>query len=111
MHKKLIILSGLIAFNSSLNANELTEEFSQLSRYVKINVDAEYQQKKPLKTIVSIRFPDSIKTVGQAVTYALEQSGYTMPNSKGLTPAVKILVSRPLPRIHRKFEHITLENL
>lgn len=111
MHKKLIILSSLIAFSSNLNANELTEEYSQLSRYVKINVDAEYQQKNPLKTIVSIRFPDSIETVGQAATYALEQSGYVMPNSKGLTSAVKILVSRPLPRIHRKFEHITLENL
>ncbi len=111
MRPNTLVFSTLFLISFTTQAIENNQEFTQLSRYVKINVDAEYQQKNPLKTIVSIRFPDSIKTVGQATTYALEQSGYIMPNSTGLTPAVKILISRPLPRIHRKFQHITLENL
>jgi conjugative transfer region protein (TIGR03748 family) len=111
MQKRLITLTGILMTSFMTHSAEPTQEYSQLSRYVKINVDAEYQQKNPLKTIVSIRFPDSIETVGQAATYALEQSGYVMPNSKGLTEATRILVSRPLPRVHREFKHVTLENI
>ncbi len=106
------LLAGMFLSTPAL-ANEpiQTQEFKQLSRFVKINVDAEMEQRQPLKTIVSIKFPPTIKTVGQAMSYALERSGYSMLNSKGLSESARILLSRPLPKIHQEFKYVSLENI
>lgn len=98
-------------YSGASNTPNADLEFAQLSRYVKIKVDTTLQQKNPLKTVVVIKYPPEIKTVGQALIYSLEDSGFVMPNSKGLTDNVKILLSRPLPRIHREFRFVTLENI
>ena len=111
-YQKNILLVGVcLLVNGSIFAEEPKQEFTQLSRYVKINVDSELQQRNPLKTIASIRYPNSIQTVGQAITYSLDRSGYAMLNSKGLSKSVRILLSRPLPQIHRQFQFVTLENI
>lgn len=111
-YKKNILLVGMsLLINGNVLSQALGPEFTQLSRYVKINVDSDIQQRNPLKTIVNIRYPNSIKTVGQAITYSLDRSGYVMPNSKGLSESVRILLSRPLPRIHNEFKFVTLESL
>jgi len=102
------VLAVLICCNA---VAEETQEFTQLSRYTKINLNTDQQQRNPLKTIVSIKFPENIETVGQAMVYAMERSGYEIPNSKGLTEPARILLSRQLPQIHRSFEFVTLENL
>lgn len=106
-----ILALGLSISLSSVASENDKNEFTQLSRYTKINVNSEMQQRNPLKTIVSMKFPPSIKTVGQALSYSLDMSGYTIPNSKGLTKETRILMSRKLPRIHQEFKFVTMENL
>ena len=110
--KKTLILSSLaIAFNLSANVMPTDTETSvkKLSRYTNISTGYSAQRTNPLNTVVSVKYPPSIQTVGQAIFYSLEESGYSLSEEEHLTDEAKTLLSLPLPRSHRQFKYLSVE--
>ncbi len=67
-------------------------------------------QVNPLLTQVDVRFPDSIVSVGDAVNYLLQFSGYQLlPESKGNSP-VDYMLEQPLPFVDRELRHIRIQD-
>ncbi len=79
-----------------------------LNRYSKTTPVAEPQQIDPLSVVVKMKLPSSITTIGQAVGYLLEESGYRLSYSNDMRN--QKLMNLPLPRVHRKLGPITLRN-
>jgi len=68
--KKIFILSSLaIAFNLSANVMPVDTEksFQKLNRYTNINTGYSAQRTNPLNTVVSIKYPPSIKVLGAGI--------------------------------------------
>ncbi|MDH4275707.1 MAG: hypothetical protein OEW08_11750 [Gammaproteobacteria bacterium] len=68
------------------------------------------QQWNILDVVVTLNFPESIATVGDAVEYALRQSGYNVAPNALLDRNTTVLFSLPLPGIHRQISNSTLLN-
>jgi conjugative transfer region protein (TIGR03748 family) len=68
-------------------------------RYTETAIIASAAQREPLRAIVTITFPPTIKTVGEALRYLLKNSGYRLVQDSSNFSAVMNL---PLPEVHRK---------
>jgi conjugative transfer region protein (TIGR03748 family) len=67
------------------------------------------EQQDLLAQTFQVRFPSSVKTIGDAMRYLLRFSGYSLVTSNNLTPQVKQLMSLPLPQTERLFGPLTLQ--
>ncbi len=56
-------------------------------------------QRYPLQIIIDVRIPEDIVTIEQTIGYLLRRSGYTL--TADLSPDVMVLLSKPLPDVHR----------
>ena len=68
-------------------------------------------QTEPLQVRVTLTFPPEVETVGQAMGYALERSGYRLQSVDKADPAMKLLLTRTLPESHRELGPMPLETL
>lgn len=76
---------------------------AQASRYAVANPDVlSREQESPLFVTVDLTFPrQHVRTVGEAVNYALMRSGYRLAESA--LPEQAALLDLPLPEVHRSF--------
>lgn len=103
MHKSIIttlmVISSLTCF---------AQNTTQISRYATVENKALAAQIEPLKSIQHIHFPDSVKTIGQAIEYWLAYSGYHLaPEFKHISE-LKILLNQPLPQVDRSLGPISI---
>lgn len=64
----------------------------------------------PLQTIVDVRLPSGLATVGEAADYLLKRSGYCLVDPDPADRAVAHLLERPIPDIHRHLGPMTLRD-
>lgn len=81
-----------------------------VSRYTSISTAPSVDQSNPLLTVVSFAFPPAVQTVGQAISYVLDQTGYTIVETEDLPEQAKIMMSLRLPNIQRKFKFVSVKN-
>ncbi len=94
----LVILMGLsTAFVAS--AAQVTE----VGRYQTMINEPTSEQINPLKTIQHVKFTPQIKTVGDAITYWIQASGYQLQDEKKLSVEIKNVLQKPLPVVDRDF--------
>jgi type IV pili sensor histidine kinase/response regulator len=65
----------------------------------------------PLSVNVEITFPPDVKTVRDAITYVLLNSGWVLALDKSNDDALAITLSRPLPQVHRKLSLMPLRTV
>lgn len=75
--------------------------------YTQVKVDTALQQKYPLLQVTSLKFPSSIKYIGQSLNYALSLSGYSLENLKTTNYETINLYSFKLPLTNRSFKRST----
>ncbi len=80
----------------------------QTGRYTERITEPGRNQFELLSVITWIRFPEEIKTVGQAVRRILQGSGYRLATAQAIPPESQTMLQLPLPEIHRVFEAIPL---
>lgn len=80
-----------------------------VGRYSTSQPVATPEQTDILQTVVMLQFPQKITTVGEALEYLLLRSGYRMAKGSTLDPGMPVLLTRPLPEVHRTLGPITLE--
>lgn len=85
------------------------EDRYAISRYTTINTTPEVRQSNPLLTVVSFSFPPTVETVGQAINYTIQQTGYTLAEMSNLPESTKVMLTLPLPSVQRKFSYVTVQ--
>jgi type IV pili sensor histidine kinase/response regulator len=101
-----ICLAGIGTVASvNLQAND-----TQVGRYSLLAATPTEGQAELLATTVTVRFPERIQTVGEAVRYLLQRSGYRLATPDSIGPDTVALFALPLPAVHRNLGPMTLRD-
>jgi len=99
-----VCVAGFLAIGgTNLQAKEI-----QVARYSTTTIAPTPAQAELLSTTVTLRFPERIQTVGEAVRYLLQRSGYRLADPEGMGSETMALFVLPLPAVHRSLGPITL---
>ena len=77
-----------------------------VGRYSLVGPGPTRTQRDLLSASVRLEFPDSVRTVGQAIETALRTTGYRLSSPANADPARAALLGLPLPIAHRAFGDI-----
>jgi len=92
-------------------ASNNTDKISvSAGRYARVTPAATPEQSNPLSVIINIAFASNITNVGEALEHLLVRSGYRLADLDASDPYLPILLSRPLPHVHRRLGPITLHD-
>ena len=101
-----ISVAGICTLASmNLQANDI-----QVGRYSLFNATPTESQAELLATRINVRFPERIQTVGEAVPYLLQRSGYRLANVESIGPDTTALFELPLPAVHRNLGPMMLRD-
>lgn len=99
-----ICLAGICLVGSvNLQANDV-----QVGRYSLLSATPTEAQANLLATTITVSFPERIMTVGEAVLYLLQRSGYRLVTAPATGPDTADLLTLPLPAVHRHLGPVTL---
>lgn len=94
----------------------LTSTFAQtvattsVGRYLSVQNKPLSIQRDLLSQTFHVRFPKSILTIGDAVQYLLNYSGYRLVIRSQQSHAVQTLLQLPLPQVDRDFGPMSLQD-
>jgi len=103
---KFIVLAGLALGGSFTQAANVT----QINRYATVANKPLASQVNPLLTVQQMHFPQEVSTVGDAIAYWLQYSGFKLADESRLLPVFKILMTQPLPQVDRNFGPLTIQD-
>ena len=111
MAYKPFLAAAALAVASGIAPLALADSTADIStgRYSRVANVAEEGQRDPLRVVINVRIPAEIETVGGAVDYLLNRSGFRLADDAVLTKEAKILLAHPLPQVHRKIGPMTLD--
>ena len=98
---------GVAAFGMAISPGVNAAEV-QVGRYSTLPAMPIIAQADLLATTITLSFPARIVTVGEAVQYLLQRSGYRLATAPVTTPETADLLTLPLPAVHRHLGPITL---
>jgi type IV pili sensor histidine kinase/response regulator len=100
-----VCLAGsCVTVTPDLKASEV-----QVGRYSLLSATPTKAQTDLMATTVTVQFPERIQSVGEAVHYLLQRSGYRLANAEALDPEAMALLSLPLPAVHRYLGPLSLQ--
>lgn len=103
-----ITLLAIFCFLAVVSARA-TEDSTQIGRYMTAQDGPKPEQLDLLKQEMQVKFPDSVKTIGDAMNYLLQYSGYSLVPSDIQSDALKKTLNKPLPTIDRSFGPMKLD--
>lgn len=83
---------------------------TQVNRYATVENKPLTSQVNPLLTVQQIHFPRSVHTVGEAITYWMQYSGYALVEDASQTLAFKEVQQQPLPQVVRTLGPLTVHD-
>ena len=100
----MICVAGICTVASvNLQANDI-----QVGRYSLFATTPTEEQADPLQTTITVQFPESVRTVGEAVRHLLQQSGYRLAGPDAAGPESAYLLALALPAVQRILGPMTL---
>lgn len=111
MNKHQLLIAALIAVATSSTHSVAANSEYRSNGLALIKLDTSTQQQNPLSVVASINFPQSISTVGQAINYTLFKAGYEIESRTHFDKQTRIVLSKDIPIVHRKFEFSTVEQI
>jgi FimV-like protein len=108
----LLLLWVAVGVPSAGFANRLPERAVErnpvtVGRYSTVEPKPLPYQKDLFGVVIRIGFPRGVDTVGQALEHLLARSGYHLAPLKASCPSMPILLSWPLPAVHRELGPMT----
>ena len=82
----------------------------QTGRYSMLSVAPTEAQAELLATTVTVQLPAWIQTIGEAVRYLLQRSGYRLVAAESTEPDTLALFALSLPTVHRHLGPMTLRD-
>ncbi len=102
---KAICLAGICTVASvNLQANDI-----QVGRYSLFAATPSEEQGDPLQAMITMHFPESVRTVGEAIRQALRESGYRLAGPDAMGPASAYVMELSLPAVHRNLGPMPLK--
>ena len=101
----LVVISSLIGLSNQSFADVPQ---AQVGRYLTVNQGASNSQNNPLEQSFMLTIPDTINTVGGAISYILTNTGYRLEPKQYQVKQVKLLLAQPLPLSDRKLGPMTV---
>jgi len=98
---------GVAAFGMAISPGVKAAEV-QVGRYSTLPAMPTVAQADLLATTITLSVPERIVTVGEAVQYLLQRSGYRLATAPVIAPETADLLTLPLPAVHRHLGPITL---
>ena len=108
-HPTAVIAICVAAICAVISANLQAKEI-QVGRYSLYSAKPTEAQADLLASTLTIRFPERIQTVGEAVRYLLQRSGYRLADVESTAPDTLALFALPLPAVHRSLGPMTLKD-
>lgn len=107
--KKLLIAAviGNLSFLTDVIANS---NVTPVGRYLSTSNKPKQAQLDLLSQSIQMRFPQTVKTVGDAMRYILFYSGYSLIPEEKMSVALKTIMSKPLPAIDREIGPVSLKD-
>ena len=93
-----------------LASMDLQAKDLQVGRYSQFAATPTQAQAELLATTMTVRFPNRIQGVGEAVRYLLQRSGYRLANIEAIGPDTVALFALPLPAVHRSLGPMMLRD-
>lgn len=100
----------LLAVLSALGHSNLMAGEVRVARYSMRSTSPTTAQRDLLEVVVTIRTPERIHSVGEAVHYLLHRSGYALAARHALDPETKTLLALPLPAVQRDLGPVALRD-
>lgn len=102
----LIGLLSATALSVSVQAANVT----QINRYATVDNKPLAAQINPLQAVQQMHFSQDITTVGQAMTYWLSYSGFSLASTDKQPPSLQTVMRQPLPQIDRNLGPLTVKD-
>ena len=102
--KKFLFAGSLMLVTGFAHAANVT----QVGQYATVDNKPLAAQINPLMTVQQIHFPQNVKTVGEAMSYWLQYSGFALSQEAKDSAALSIVMSRPLPQVVRNLGPLTV---
>lgn len=101
---------AIIFLNIFLYKICLASDITQIDRYLTTSNKTQLSQVNLLSQTIHVRFTRNIQTVGDAINYLLQFSGYSLLTEKERSIELNILLKKPLPVIDRNLGPISLSD-
>jgi conjugative transfer region protein (TIGR03748 family) len=105
MSKRLLITS-LSLFALAAQAANVT----QINRYATVDNKPLSAQINPLLAVQQVHFPQEVKTVGQAMVWWLQYSGFTLAAMNKQPESLQVVMRQTLPQIDRNLGPLTIRD-
>ena len=106
----LVAFASCVAGICTLASVNLQADGVQVGRYSMIAATPTEAQAELLATTMTVRIPERIQTLGEAVRYLLQRSGYRLANAESIGPETVALFALPLPAVHRSLGPMRLRD-
>jgi type IV pili sensor histidine kinase/response regulator len=83
---------------------------TQINRYATVDNKPLQAQINPLQAVQQVHFPQSVQTVGQAITYWLQYSGYSLVNVEKQPLSLQAVMKQRLPQVDRNLGPLTIKD-
>lgn len=103
---RLLIAVSLGLLSLTGQANNVT----QINRYATVANKPMPAQINPLLAVQHIHFPSDVKTVGQAIEWWLQYSGYSLVAVEKQPDSLQAVLRQPLPQIHKNLGPLTVRD-
>lgn len=90
-------------------ADVTMDDVVQVGRYSYVAPVATPEQTRPLGVVVSLKLPQQLDSVGMAIDFLLQRSGYRLEKDVN-REALALLYELPIPAVHRDLGPITLDH-
>lgn len=105
--RALVATMGVALLGPCISSSPQAAEV-QVGRYSTLPAMPSDAQVDLLATIIIVTFPTRIQTVGEAVNYLLQRSGYRLAPLLARAPETEGLLALKLPAVHRNLGPVTL---
>jgi conjugative transfer region protein (TIGR03748 family) len=97
------LMGACVTIAPQLQANEV-----QVGRYSMLSATPTEAQADLLATTIKVQLPKRIHTIGEAIRYLLQRSGFRLADFEAMSSETKGLFDLPLPAVHRNLGPISL---
>ena len=109
IHPKMVVAICAVGIGTVASMNLQAKDL-QVGRYSLFAATPTQAQAELLATTMTVRFPNRIQGVGEAVRYLLQRSGYRLANIEAIGPDTAALFALPLPAVHRNLGPMMLRD-
>jgi len=107
-HRSAFVISIFLVGTCLTVAPRLQANEVQVGRYLMLSATPTEAQADLLAANIKVQLPKRIHTIGEAIHYLLQRSGFRLAASEAMAPEITVLFDLPLPAVHRSLGPISL---